>query len=96
MIASVLVAEGYEVIEARDGSELIGRLHDLASQPRGRERLAVIISDVRMPRVDGLDMLAALRCARYAVVRPPPESHRVPRVGAAGVWSLRGRADRPS
>ena len=65
MIASVLAAEGYEVIEARDGSELISRLQELATQPRGRERLAVIISDVRMPRLDGLDLLAALRCARW-------------------------------
>ena len=65
MIADVLVAEGYEVAEARDGSELIGHLQELTKQPRGRERLAVIISDVRMPRLDGLDTLAALRCARW-------------------------------
>jgi len=65
MIATVLTAEGYEVIEARDGSELLSRLQEVAKQPRGRETLALIISDVRMPRLDGLDMLAALRCARW-------------------------------
>jgi len=65
MIASVLTDEGYEVAEARDGSELISRLQELAARPQGRERLAVIISDVRMPRLDGLDTLAALRCARW-------------------------------
>lgn len=65
LIASILTGEGYEVIEASDGSELIAHLQDVARQPHGRETLALIISDVRMPRLDGLDLLAALRCARW-------------------------------
>jgi CheY-like chemotaxis protein len=65
MIASVLTAEGYAVITARDGSELIARLHDLAKEPHGRRTLATIIADVRMPGLGGLDVLAALRCAGW-------------------------------
>ena len=65
MIASVLTGEGYAVIAARDGSELIARLHDLAKEPRGRRTLATIIADVRMPGLGGLDVLAALRCAGW-------------------------------
>ena len=65
MIASVIAADGYEVIQACDGSELIARLEEVAGQPRGRATVAAIIADVRMPRLDGLDVLAALRCAGW-------------------------------
>jgi len=65
MLATVLAADGYEVIQARDGDELIGRLHDLAATPHGRDTLAVVISDIRMPKLDGLDVLTALRCASW-------------------------------
>ena len=65
MIASVLTDAGYAVITARDGSELIARLHDLAKEPHGRRNLAAIIADVRMPSLGGLDVLAALRCAGW-------------------------------
>src|SRR5262249_43508031 len=40
LLASVFTADGYEVVEARDGSELIGHLADLARTPHGREALA--------------------------------------------------------
>ena len=92
LIASALAAEGYEVIEARDGSELLSRLQEVAKQPRGRETLAVVISDVRMPRLDGLDVLAALRCARWytpvilITAFGDEEVHRVAHeLGAVGV-----------
>lgn len=65
MIADFLAADGYEVIQAGDGSELVARLQEVAAEPRGRLGLAVIISDVRMPCLDGLDVLVALRCARW-------------------------------
>ncbi len=65
MLAGVLVADGYEVIEAPDGDELIDRLHEIAGRPHGRDTVAVILADVRMPRLDGLDVLAALRCAGW-------------------------------
>jgi DNA-binding NtrC family response regulator len=65
LLAGVFTTDGYEVLEAGDGSELISHLHALARTPHGRESLVVVISDVRMPRLDGLDVLAALRCAHW-------------------------------
>jgi len=65
LLAEHLTADGYEVLEACDGTELIRRLHEVAMQPQGRASLALVISDVRMPHLDGLDVLAALRCAQW-------------------------------
>lgn len=65
LLVSVLTADGYEVVEAGDGSELIRRFHEVATEPCGRESVGVVISDVRMPNFDGLDVLAALRCAGW-------------------------------
>ena len=65
LLADALTSDGYEVITARDGSELIRHLQEVATQPHGRDSLAVVISDVRMPHFDGLDVLAALRCAHW-------------------------------
>jgi DNA-binding response OmpR family regulator len=65
MIASVIAADGYEVIQAGDGNELVNRLEAIAAEPHGRATVAAIICDIRMPRLDGLDVLAVLRCARW-------------------------------
>lgn len=65
MIASVIAADGYEVIQAGDGNELVNRLAAVAAEPHGRATVAAIICDIRMPRLDGLDVLAVLRCARW-------------------------------
>jgi DNA-binding response OmpR family regulator len=65
MIASVIAADGYEVIEAADGNELVACLEAIAIQPHGRGSIATVICDIRMPRLDGLDVLAALRCAGW-------------------------------
>ena len=65
LLTSALTADGYEVIAACDGTELIRHLHEVATEPYGRESVAVVISDVRMPNFDGLDVLAALRCAHW-------------------------------
>jgi diguanylate cyclase (GGDEF)-like protein len=51
---------GYRVAEAADGREALDRFQ--------REGSAVVITDLNMPRLDGLSLLAALR--QYAV---PPE-----------------------
>ena len=65
MVASFIAADGYEVIQAADGSELVSRLEAVAAEPFGRATVAAIVCDIRMPRLDGLDVLAALRCARW-------------------------------
>ena len=66
LIATVLRDDGYSVVAACDGSELLDRVGELAErQQAGTEAIALIISDIRMPGLTGLDVLAALRCARW-------------------------------
>lgn len=65
MLAGMLAADGWEVIEAADGSSLVERLQEIAGEPRGRDTVLAVVADVRMPRLDGLDVLAALRCAGW-------------------------------
>ncbi|MFN8544355.1 MAG: response regulator [Candidatus Binatia bacterium] len=64
LIAAALEADGYDVVEAGDGLELLDALEIAASRPRDT-RFQLMISDVRMPGLSGLDVLAALRCAEW-------------------------------
>lgn len=60
LLSSVLRKDGYEVVEAQTGTEALDLLStSLAEGPSYRYDL--IISDVRMPCLGGLDVLAGLR-----------------------------------
>jgi CheY-like chemotaxis protein len=60
-LAEALRSDGYEVVESRDGRELCEEISMVASrQPRPLSP-DIIVSDVRMPHVSGLEALAALR-----------------------------------
>ena len=59
LIATVLGEAGYEVIEAQDGNQLLAQIERLLAA----RRTFVIVSDVNMPGLTGLDVLAILRCA---------------------------------
>lgn len=61
LITAALEADGYAVVAASDGRDLLARLET------DRERVGVIVSDVRMPGYSGLDLLAIVRCASWAV-----------------------------
>jgi two-component system response regulator (stage 0 sporulation protein F) len=62
LIARTLRKEQCEIVEARDGAQLIRLLiTHLLAPPEGREPVDLIISDVRMPGANGLDVIAALR-----------------------------------
>jgi DNA-binding response OmpR family regulator len=62
LIARTLRKEQCDILEARDGSQLIRLLiTHLLAPPEGREPVDLIISDVRMPGANGLDVIAALR-----------------------------------
>jgi two-component system, chemotaxis family, chemotaxis protein CheY len=52
-VAGALSSAGYQVIEASDGV-------DGAAQIRSQTDLALVICDVNMPRMSGLDMLDSL------------------------------------
>jgi len=59
---------GYDVVEARSGSELLDELGDglLYGDPAGKPD--VIISDIRMPGLTGMEVLAGLRQADWPTV----------------------------
>jgi DNA-binding NtrC family response regulator len=60
LLSRALRRANFEVIEARSGSELFERLAaDLDGTPS--RRFDLMISDVRMPGYDGLNVLASLR-----------------------------------
>jgi CheY-like chemotaxis protein len=58
-----LRAEGHDVVEARDGAELVDLLQDAV----GSLRPDVVVTDVRMPNLSGLGVLAALQRAKWTV-----------------------------
>lgn len=53
LVANALLQAGYEVQQAVDGADALGYLE--------KERYDVIITDYRMPRMDGLRLLAISR-----------------------------------
>ena len=62
LVASVLRRGGYDVVEACSGMEAIERIAPTVWTKRGG--FEAIVSDVCMPDLTGLDLLAALRCTR--------------------------------
>jgi DNA-binding response OmpR family regulator len=62
MVASALRKDGYEVIEARDGWQLLQYLATHTPQVDDHP-IDLVISDIRMPGKNGLDVLAGLRWA---------------------------------
>jgi DNA-binding NtrC family response regulator len=59
LIAATLRGEGYEVLEAANGMELLDALELMIV----RRRPYAIVSDVRMPLLSGMDVLAVMRAA---------------------------------
>lgn len=68
LVASVLRTEGYEVVEASDGAELV-ELVEAAFWARKRHRVGVslVLTDVRMPEFSGIDVLWILRATSWEV-----------------------------
>lgn len=65
LIAVALARDGFDVVEARDGAELLSRLAE-AFVRSDSPRFDLIITDHRMPRVAGLDVLRGLRLSHNA------------------------------
>jgi CheY-like chemotaxis protein len=68
LVAVALRGLGYEIIEARSGGELLDQLGDglLSGDPAARPD--IIISDIRMPGLTGMEILAGLRQAEWPTV----------------------------
>lgn len=65
LIAHSLQADGYEVVEAKDGAELLDLLAGASTSPMRRPD--IIVSDVLMPCYSGLGVLAALHKSAWKV-----------------------------
>jgi CheY-like chemotaxis protein len=65
VLAVALRGMGYEILEASSGGELLDQLADglLSGDPKSRPD--VIITDVRMPGLTGIEILAGLRHAGW-------------------------------
>jgi DNA-binding response OmpR family regulator len=61
MLCRLLRKEGYEVVEARDGLQLIELVQSSVLRSEGQASVELIIADVRMPGATGLRALAELR-----------------------------------
>jgi len=65
LIAETLRGDGHHVGEARDGVDLLDRLKEALDDPSRRP--LVVVTDVLMPNLSGLGVLAALRRSRWQV-----------------------------
>jgi CheY-like chemotaxis protein len=65
LVVDAVRKDGHHVVETHDGVELLDRLTEVLNDPTGRP--AVVVSDVLMPNLSGLGVLAALRRAHSDV-----------------------------
>jgi CheY-like chemotaxis protein len=63
LITSTLHADGCSTVEARDGEELLDLLRSSMDEPWLRPD--VVVADVKMPKLSGLGVLAALKRAKW-------------------------------
>jgi CheY-like chemotaxis protein len=64
LIATSLRMAGHKVVEASDGMDILDRLESTIWSTRP-DLFDVIVSDINMPGLSGLDMLAALRASHW-------------------------------
>lgn len=64
LVAAMLRGDGYRVVEAGDGAEVLEQIEATITGPP-RDRFRVVVADIEMPGLTGLDVLAALRCAKW-------------------------------
>src|SRR5579863_3289305 len=65
LVVETLRADGYRVVEAHDGAELMEHLR--AGLAGSRTNPDVVVTDVLMPKLSGLGVLDALRRAQWNV-----------------------------
>ncbi len=67
MVSLLLSADGFEVVEVRDGQQLLDYLNGAAADGTRSSVPDLILSDVCMPSVDGLQVLEQVRRAELDV-----------------------------
>jgi DNA-binding response OmpR family regulator len=93
LLASVLRAQDYEVVEVGNGTEGVVSIYDAGREGGGHsEPLDLIVSDIRLPGWTGLELLEVTHRRRMAVpvllitAFGAPETHaEAARLGAKGV-----------
>jgi CheY-like chemotaxis protein len=92
LLGSVLRGDGYEVIEIQHGAALLDLLGSFLSTSNEARPADLIISDVRMPLLTGLELLAGLRESSWTTpiilitAFGDPDLHeKAQRLGAAAV-----------
>jgi len=63
MLANAFRRDDYDVIEAKNGAELLHLVGALLIEQRNGVSVDLVVSDLRMPFVSGLDVLAHVRRA---------------------------------
>lgn len=66
LLAAGLRRDGFEVIEAANGAELVALLGTLVRQSPDGRAVDLIVSDIRMPWANGLRVLEMLRRSDWA------------------------------
>jgi CheY-like chemotaxis protein len=61
MLSALIRAEGYDVVEARHGIELLELVESMVLRSHGEAVVEMIVSDVRLPGMTGLSAVAQLR-----------------------------------
>ena len=92
LLAWAMRHDGFDVVEAEDGAQLLERLDEARSGGEDDLLPDVIVTDIRMPRVNGLEVLERLKREGVGVPVLVVTAHgdaltvrRAERLGAAAV-----------
>lgn len=66
LVVGSLRADGYEVVEARDGAQAVDAIAGAMLFDEDERAPDIIITDVRLPGINGLSLLAGLRAHHWA------------------------------
>lgn len=67
ILVAALTGEGYEVVEASSGAEAASRIEQLSAHEWTNNPVDLLLTDVRMPDVDGLALTRKLRGTRWPI-----------------------------
>ena len=61
LLAATLREDGYEVVDAEDGTALLDRLAEALANERGLDSYDLVVTDIRMPGYDAFDVMLGMR-----------------------------------
>jgi CheY-like chemotaxis protein len=67
LVADALRKDGHDVIEAKDGGSMLVRLAEAFREDHSLDRIDAIVSDMRMPVWNGLELLERLTEAGWRI-----------------------------